>query len=64
MVEVSANDHPLDFTGALPIGVIDREAFAGQEAHMPPLAFLEPENPLRAEDSGWQLVVEEVLKSP
>ena len=64
MVEVSANDHQLVFAGSFPIGVIDREAFARQVEHMPPLAFLEPKNPLRAKDSGWKLVVEEVLKGP
>ena len=64
MVEIAANDHQLVFAGPFPIGVIDREAFARQVEHMPPLAFLEPENPLRAKDGGWQLVVEEVLKSP
>ena len=64
MIKISADDHQLVFTGPFPIGVIDREAFARQVEHMPPLAFLEPKNPLRAKDSGWQLVVEEVLKSP
>ena len=64
VVEIAADDHQLVFAGAFPIGVIDREALSSQVEDMPPLAFLEPKNPLGAKDSGWQLVVEEVLKSP
>ena len=64
MVEIPANDHQLVFTGPFPIGVVDREAFACQVEDMAPLALLKPKNSLGAKDGGWQLVVEEVLKSP
>ena len=63
VVEVLADQHNLVLAGRIrPVGVVDREALAGQVKHMPPLTFVEPQDPLGPEDFRGQLVVEEVLE--
>jgi len=62
VIEIAADDHQLILAGADPVAVIDREAFACQVEDMAPLALVEPENALGAEDGRRQLVVEEILE--
>lgn len=47
-----------------PVAVIDREALAGKVEDVTALAFLEPQNALRAEHALGKLVVQKILKSP
>ena len=62
MVEVAADQDQLVFALALPFGVIDRKAFAGQVKHMTPLTLVEPEDALGAKHATGQLVIEEILE--
>ena len=66
VVEVLA-DHDqlvLAVAGLAPLAVVEGEALAGQVEDVALAALVEPEDSLGAEDTGGQLVVEEVLKLP
>ena len=54
----------LAVAGLAPFAVVDGETFAGQVEDVALAALVEPEDSLGAEDTGGQLVVEEVLKLP
>ena len=62
MVHLLTDQHQLVFALAIPIAVIDREAFASQVENMALFAFAEPKDAFGTKNAVWQLIVKEVLK--
>ena len=62
MVHLLTDQHQLVFALAIPIAVIDREAFASQVKNMALFAFGEPKDAFRTKNAVWQLIVQEILK--
>ena len=62
VVHLLTDQHQLVLAFAIPIAVINREAFSSQVENMTLFTFVEPKDAFGAKHAVWQLIVEEVLK--
>lgn len=64
MIEILPNQHQLSFPLTFPFLIINTEALTAQVEDVTPRTFIKPQNPLRTEDTGGQLIIQEILKLP